>query len=58
MILYYYLDDDTIHIGEPRIENSGILQGLFLKRQKVKKQLENPEEFIHWKVKSKYKEGY
>ena len=23
-ILYYYLDDDTIHIIESRVENSGI----------------------------------
>lgn len=34
-IIYYYLDDDTIHIIEPRIENSGIPQGVFLKRHKV-----------------------
>ena len=34
-ILYYYLDDDTIHILEARVENSGIPQGIFLKRHKV-----------------------
>ena len=34
-IIYYYLDDDTIHIIEPRIENSGIPQGIFLKRHKL-----------------------
>ena len=34
-ILYYYLDDDTIHIIEHRIENSGIPQGIFLKRHKL-----------------------
>jgi len=33
--IYYYLDDDTIHIIEPRIENSGIPQGIFLKRHKL-----------------------
>lgn len=34
-IIYYYLDDDTIHIIEPRIENSGIPQGIFMKRHKL-----------------------
>ena len=34
-ILYYYLDDDTIHIIENRVENSGIPQGVFLKRHKL-----------------------
>ncbi|BBN18835.1 EF-hand domain-containing protein 1 [Marchantia polymorpha subsp. ruderalis] len=33
--LYYYLSDGTIHIGEPRQDNSGLLQGIFLKRLKV-----------------------
>jgi hypothetical protein len=34
-VVYYYLDDDTIHILETRVENSGIPQGVFLKRHKV-----------------------
>ena len=34
-IIYYYLDDDTIHIFEPKVENSGIPQGIFLKRHKL-----------------------
>ena len=34
-VIYYYLDDDTIHIIEPRIENAGIPQGIFLKRHKL-----------------------
>ena len=34
-IVYYYLDDDTLHIIEKKIENSGINQGVFLKRHKV-----------------------
>lgn len=29
------MDDDTIHIYEPKIENSGIPQGTFLKRHKL-----------------------
>ena len=34
-IIYYYLDDDSIHIIEPRVINSGIPQGIFLKRHKL-----------------------
>ena len=34
-ITYYYLDDDTIHIIEPRVQNSGIPQGIFMKRHKL-----------------------
>lgn len=30
--LYYYLSDGTIHVEEPKICNSGIVQGMFLKR--------------------------
>jgi hypothetical protein len=33
--VFYYLDDDTLHILEDRVENSGIPQGVFLKRHKV-----------------------
>ncbi len=36
-VLYYYLEDDTIHISEPRVDNSGIPQGVFLKRMRVPK---------------------
>ena len=36
-VIIYYLDDDTLYITEPRIENSGIPQGVFLKRHKVPK---------------------
>ena len=32
MIIYYYLNDGTIYIMEPRVENSGIPQGVFLNR--------------------------
>ena len=37
-VIYYYLEDDTIHISEPRIDNSGIPQGVFLKRMKAPKE--------------------
>ncbi|KRX06660.1 hypothetical protein PPERSA_13139 [Pseudocohnilembus persalinus] len=35
VIIYYYLDDNTISMIEPKQMNSGINQGIFLKRQKV-----------------------
>jgi len=33
--MLYYLEDDTIHILEDRMENAGLPQGVFLKRHKV-----------------------
>lgn len=36
-VMLYYLDDDTFHITEPKVENSGVPQGIFLKRHKVPK---------------------
>ena len=44
--IYYYLDDDTFHILEPRVENSGIPQGVFLKRHKVPSEAEGRD--YHW----------
>lgn len=35
--IYYYLSDETIYITEKKVENSGVPQGVFLKRQKVPK---------------------
>lgn len=35
--IFYYLEDDTISIIEPSVENSGLLQGKFLKRQRIPK---------------------
>ncbi len=37
LTIYYYLTDDTISINEERETNSGIIQGIFLKRLKIKK---------------------
>mmetsp|Transcript_40195 Transcript_40195/g.89186 ORF Transcript_40195/g.89186 Transcript_40195/m.89186 type:complete len:635 (-) Transcript_40195:736-2640(-) len=37
VILYYYLEDDSMHIAEPRQDNSGIPQGVFVKRHKLTK---------------------
>jgi hypothetical protein len=44
----YFLDDDTIYIFEDKIENSGIPQGVFLKRHKVPYP-ENQAKYYTWK---------
>lgn len=36
-VMYYYLEDDSVHIAEPKIENSGIPQGVFVKRHRIPK---------------------
>ena len=36
-IIYYYLEDDSIHVAEPKQENSGIPQGVFIKRHTIPK---------------------
>jgi len=36
-VIYFYLEDGSLHIAEPRIENSGIPQGVFVKRHRVPK---------------------
>ncbi|EGR34903.1 flagellar microtugule protofilament ribbon protein, putative [Ichthyophthirius multifiliis] len=46
-VIYYYLSDGTIHVNEPKTENSGITQGVFIKRQKVPKQL-GSNEYYTW----------
>lgn len=37
VLIYYFLEDKSIMIIEPKIENSGVPQGAFLKRQMVLK---------------------
>ncbi|XP_055373718.1 EF-hand domain-containing family member C2-like [Condylostylus longicornis] len=44
--LYYYLEDDTIEISEPKVPNSGIPQGCLLSRQRVPKSPPSHHEFI------------
>jgi len=44
LTIYYYLTDDTIGINEERETNSGVIQGIFLRRIKVKKE-ENSNSF-------------
>jgi len=46
--IYYYLSDDTIFVTEPKIENSGIPQGVFLKRQKIPKIVGELAENYNW----------
>lgn len=36
VLFYYYLEDDSLQVSEPKVENSGIPQGAFIKRHKVK----------------------
>eukprot|EP00823_Brevimastigomonas_motovehiculus_P004863 TRINITY_DN3324_c0_g1_i1.p1 TRINITY_DN3324_c0_g1~~TRINITY_DN3324_c0_g1_i1.p1 ORF type:complete len:608 (-),score=185.75 TRINITY_DN3324_c0_g1_i1:312-2135(-) len=36
-VIYYYLEDGSMHIAEPRQENSGIPQGVFVKRHRILK---------------------
>lgn len=36
-MIYYFLEDKSIMIIEPKVENSGVPQGAFLKRQMVLK---------------------
>ena len=33
-VIHYYLEDGTIMVGEPKVDNSGIPQGTLLKRSK------------------------
>lgn len=37
LLIYYFLEDKSIMIIEPKQENSGVPQGSFLKRQMVLK---------------------
>lgn len=45
--IYYYLEDDTVHILEAKVPNSGIPQGIFLKRHLVPKP--GVIETYHWR---------
>jgi len=35
--IYYYLEDNTMRVNEPQVENSGIPQGVLISRQKIPK---------------------
>eukprot|EP00916_Digyalum_oweni_P023680 GHVL01039287.1.p1 GENE.GHVL01039287.1~~GHVL01039287.1.p1 ORF type:complete len:526 (+),score=99.67 GHVL01039287.1:162-1739(+) len=34
IVLYYYLEDDTLQVSEPKVVNSGIPQGLIIRRHR------------------------
>ncbi|XP_062039565.1 EF-hand domain-containing family member C2 [Lepus europaeus] len=33
--IYFYLEDDTIQVNEPAVKNSGLLQGVFIRRHRI-----------------------
>lgn len=35
IILYYYLADSSLHVAEPKIQNSGMPSGVFIKRARI-----------------------
>uniref|UniRef100_A0A8D0GP64 EF-hand domain containing 1 n=1 Tax=Sphenodon punctatus TaxID=8508 RepID=A0A8D0GP64_SPHPU len=45
--IYYYLEDDSMSVMEPIVENSGIPQGKFIKRQRFPKN--DRGDHYHWK---------
>lgn len=45
--IYYYLEDDSISVVEPAVENSGIPQGKLIKRQRLPKN--DLGDLWHWK---------
>ncbi|KAM3861068.1 EF-hand domain-containing protein 1 [Diretmus argenteus] len=47
VVIYYYLEDDSMCIIEPLVENSGIPQGKVIKRQRLPKNSRG--EHYHWK---------
>ncbi|XP_033640737.1 EF-hand domain-containing protein 1-like [Asterias rubens] len=47
VIIYYYLEDDSISVVEPHVENSGMPQGKLIKRQRLPKN--DQGDYWHWK---------
>ncbi|ENN78711.1 hypothetical protein D910_03621 [Dendroctonus ponderosae] len=45
--IYYFLEDDTISVIEPRVPNSGLLQGKLVRRSKIPKYEDGS--YWHWK---------
>lgn len=48
IILYYYLADFSMHVAEPKVANSGMPSGVFIKRARIARpdgQLFKPEDF-------------
>ncbi|KAJ3323302.1 EF-hand domain-containing member C2 [Blyttiomyces sp. JEL0837] len=45
--IYFYLEDDTIHVSEPKTPNSGIPQGVLIRRHRIpKKDSANGQHYI------------
>ncbi|EDV98296.1 EF-hand domain-containing family member C2 [Drosophila grimshawi] len=44
--IYFYLEDGTMQITEPKVENSGIPQGCLVHRQRIPKASPNEREFL------------
>ena len=36
-VMYFYLEDESIHVTESKVENSGMTQGVFLRRHRIPK---------------------
>ncbi|XP_056336633.1 EF-hand domain-containing protein 1 [Danio aesculapii] len=47
VVFYYHLEDDSICVTEPPVENSGIPQGKLIKRQRLSKSPRG--DLYHWK---------
>ena len=47
MRIFYFLEDDSISVMEPSIENSGMPQGKLIRRQRLPKN--DLGDFWHWK---------
>lgn len=47
VIIFYYLEDDSISVVEPHVENSGMPQGKLIKRQRLPKN--DQGDHWHWK---------
>ncbi|XP_054617919.1 EF-hand domain-containing protein 1 isoform X1 [Dunckerocampus dactyliophorus] len=47
VVIYYYLEDDSMSVTEPWVPNSGILQGERIKRQRLPKREHG--KYYHWK---------
>ncbi|XP_076024088.1 EF-hand domain-containing protein 1-like [Genypterus blacodes] len=45
--IYYYLEDDTMEVYEPKVENSGLLQGKRTQRRPMPKSEHG--EYYHWR---------
>lgn len=47
VVIYYHLEDDSMCVTEPPVENSGIPQGKLIKRQRLTKNQHG--DLYHWK---------